>query len=489
METDQRRKDSVFSVVFPSSEPAPERAPAPPPARPAVLEEQAAAFDRKIEMLERNIVGRLEEKLSGMPPPPPSPAIPAVISKIAEMESRLKEFQEKFLLGASQMKNIEESKIGARREIEELLKAVREQQKYSELDRQMHAQLEKAWLRVEEMEKRMLDAYAAAANRPAPPPAPVAPVAPVVPAAAPVPVIPVERIVAEVLKAIDARLEERFGRVESMLKKADIRAEDAASASAGAGKRLTEISASVEAVRADFTGEIGQLRVETFAGKELVEDLLEGLKKELLVSVGEAAGEGNDALLRHMDAVAIDGRGRLDEIVKLFMGRLEETTARDRRLITQIALLEGSLKKENEKDMAARSAMAERLEKSLCAGIQDTLAAAGKENAHRLEEIRKICGLNSGNVAALGAVEMNLSELYGRLTGLLGGIRGIIKELESAHLESLLGVSGAILRRGLEAAREATAGVETEMTRLAGIKGEIAANIRTLTSGPGGEEK
>lgn len=489
METDKSRKDSVFSVVFPSSEPAPEHAPAPPPPpapRPAVSEEQTAALDRKIELLERNITAQLEKKLSNMPPPPPSPAIPAVISKMAEMESRLKEFQEKFLLGASQMKNIEESKISARREIEELLKAVREQQKYSELDRQMHAQLEKAWLRVEEMEKRMLDAYAAAANKPAPPPAPVAPVAP---AAVPAPAVPVEKIVGEVLKAIDARLDERFGRVESMLKKAAIKAEDAASASGGAGKRLTEIAASVEAVRADFAGEMRQLRVDMFAGKERVEDLLEGLKKEFLASVGEAAGEGNDALLRHMDAVAIDGRGRLDEIVKLFMVHLEEAAARDRRIITQVAMLEGNLKKENENNLATHSALTQRLEKNLSAGIQDALAAAGKENARRLEEIRKLCRLNSGNVAALGAVDKNLSELQGRLAGLLGGLRGIIKELEPAHLESLLGVSGAILRRGLGTVREMTAGIETEMTRLAGIKGEIAANIRTLTSGPGGEEK
>ena len=171
------------------------------------------------------------------------------------------------------------------------------------------------------------------------------------------------------------------------------------------------------------------------------------------------------------------------------MGHLEETAARDRRLITQIELLEGNLKKENEKSLATQSVMVEHLEKSFSAGIQDALAAAGKENAGRLEEIRKLCGLNSGNVAALGAVDKNLSELQGRLAGLLGGLRGIIKELEPAHLESLLGVSGAILRRGLETTREAAAGIETEMTRLAEIKGEIAANIRTLAAGPGREEK
>ncbi|OGR41176.1 MAG: hypothetical protein A2X35_07215 [Elusimicrobia bacterium GWA2_61_42] len=484
MEIDKNKKDSVFSVVFPSREPSPDHAPASPAPRPAVSEELVAALNRKIEMLERNIAAQLEKKPSDMPPPPPpSLAIPAVISKIAEMESRLKEFQEKFLLGASQLKNIEESKISARREIEELLKAVREQQKYSELDRQMHAQLEKAWLRVEEMEKRMLDAYAAAANRPSPSPTPP------VQAAAPVPSVPVERIVAEVLKAIDARLEERFGRVELMLKKSAVKTEDAAIASGDAGKRLAEISSSMEAVRADFAGELKQLRVEVFAGKERVEDLLEGLKKELLSSIGQAAGEGNDALLRHMDAVAIDGRGRLDEIVKMLMGHLEEAAARDRQIITQIALLEGNLKKENEKDLAAQSATAERLEKSLSAGIQDALAAAGKESACRLEEIRKSCGLNSGNVAALGAVEKNLMELQGQLSRLLGGLRGITRELEPVHLESLLGVSGAILRRGLETVRGMTAGIETEMTRLAGIKGEIAANIRTLSSGPGGEGK
>ncbi len=45
----------------------------------------------------------------------------------------------------------------ARKEMEDLLKAIREQQRSGELDRQMRQQLEKAHTRIEELEKKLLD--------------------------------------------------------------------------------------------------------------------------------------------------------------------------------------------------------------------------------------------------------------------------------------------------------------------------------------------
>ncbi|MDO8806606.1 MAG: hypothetical protein Q7R35_19510 [Elusimicrobiota bacterium] len=177
MET-PKNKNSVFAGLFPASEPAPAPAPAPQAPKPEASDEKMAALNKKIEQMERAMAEQAENKdpgqaaHSGLPSPhpvdpggtskalpPQFAAAPEFILKMTEMESRLKEFQEKFLFGASQMKNIEESKISARREIEDLLKAVREQQKYSEMDRQLHDQLEKSWKRVEDIEKKLMDFY------------------------------------------------------------------------------------------------------------------------------------------------------------------------------------------------------------------------------------------------------------------------------------------------------------------------------------------
>ncbi|MEK7720869.1 MAG: hypothetical protein AAB359_00605, partial [Elusimicrobiota bacterium] len=164
----EQKKSSIFASIIPA--PAPLPAPAPTP-RPAADSDSMAVLNQKMEALEKNIVSRLEEKiaeqLKAAPPAPPPSSVPveqpapqpggeALLSKISELERRLGDFSRQADLSASQLRNIEESKISARREIGELLKAVREQQKYTELDRQMHSQLEKSWTRVEELEQKLM---------------------------------------------------------------------------------------------------------------------------------------------------------------------------------------------------------------------------------------------------------------------------------------------------------------------------------------------
>lgn len=173
------KKSSIFSGLAPAPapapapRPAPAAAPAPRPApAPSISPEVITDLKQKIDLLEKNIVLQLEKKFGeqlkvqapAFSPPPPPPASPApettlLFRKIDEMERRLSDFSHSASISASQLKNIEESKISARREIEDLLKAVREQQKYSELDRQMHEQLERAWTRAEELEKKLMEFY------------------------------------------------------------------------------------------------------------------------------------------------------------------------------------------------------------------------------------------------------------------------------------------------------------------------------------------
>ncbi|OGR43247.1 MAG: hypothetical protein A2X35_07865 [Elusimicrobia bacterium GWA2_61_42] len=169
------KKDSIFASILPAPAPAPAPAPVPVP--------EITALKQKIDALEGNILAQLEKKLGAqlkpaaaqpaplaahslpsatqsLPAAAPGPAnSDALCRKIEDLERRLADFGLAASLSASQLKNIEESKISARREIEDLLKAVREQQKYSEMDRQMHDQLEKSWARAAELEKKLMEFY------------------------------------------------------------------------------------------------------------------------------------------------------------------------------------------------------------------------------------------------------------------------------------------------------------------------------------------
>ncbi len=478
MRNNEGKKDSVFSGIFPSNEPAPPPAPAPAAPKPAVSEEQVAALNRKIELMERNIVGQIEKKLteqvSSIPAAPQAQPDPAVLLKMAEMEGRLKEFQEKFLLGAAQIKNIEESKISARREIEELLKVVREQHKYSELDRQMHDQLEKAWSRVEEMEKRMMEVYSAAAKKP---PEPVAPA------------VSTEEIAAAVVKAVDAGLKERLAPLEAALKYAAAKIEAAPAAARGVEGRVAELSKAIDARLAGLAPEIKQLQIESFAGKERVEDILIEVKKDVVSSVRESFADGSGAFLRHVDAAAVDGRERLDSLARLLVSHIDELAARERDNTLKIDAFETRLQLENEKVLSAVSNMRYGLGKSLEAHIDAVAAKAAAENVRQLEKIKETYGLSASYAPAIAAVAGNISSIEERLNGVMAGLKVFVKALEPVDLEALLGVSGALIRRSYDSAAELAAGLEKERVLLARTRGEIEASLKSLALKPGGEAK
>ena len=462
MET-QKNKNSVFAGIFSSGEPAPQPAHVTQAPIPVVSDEQVAALNKKIEAMERNIVGQLGKKLSEQvpppPPPPPSVLAPAVLLKMTEMENRLKDFQERFFLGAAQTKNMEESKIGARREIADLLKVVREQQKYSELDRQMHDQLEKAWSRVEEMEKRMMEVYTAAAKKPAEPSAPAA--------------SPAE-ISAAVLKAVGSGLEARLAPLEAALKSAAAKADAAAAA---VDVRLAGLSPVIEKLHAD-----------SFSGERL-EYMTAEIKKGVLSSVRNAFSDSSGDFLRHVDAAVIDGRERLDALGKLFVGHLDELARRGGDNALKIDALESCVRAENEKVLSGVLSAQHGLEEALRAHMNEATARIAAENAWQLERIKEAYGLSASNTAAIAAVAGNISKVESNLGGVLVGLKLFTKSLETINLEALLGVSGALIRSRFKAVGELVAGLERETVLLARAKGEIEANLKSLALKPGREEK
>lgn len=154
------KKDSIFARLNPP--PPPQAQPRPAEPRPDAAELEAAALKRKMDSMEKNLAAQLEKKITDLLTAAPAARRPdadsaALAARIAELDKRLEEFARTAVTSAVQLKNIEESKISARREIEDLLKVVREQQKYTEMDREMHDQLAKSWVRAEELEKKLMD--------------------------------------------------------------------------------------------------------------------------------------------------------------------------------------------------------------------------------------------------------------------------------------------------------------------------------------------
>lgn len=395
-------------------------------------EDQVAALNRKIEQMGEAIIGQLEKKLAGKA----QPAEPAqdetraaMLSKIGEMERTIKDFQEKSLAGTSQIKNMEESKIGAHREIEDLLKAVKEQQKYSELDRQMHTQLEKAWGRVEDMEKRLLDFFGTVSNR-----APQGASA--------------EDLVPQLRKIVEAGLDERLRPVESALRESAAKSEAAAGASSGAEARVREISAGAEArireisagaearaleisasvgERLDvLTAEVRRLQAEAAAGKELMAGLIAEVKKELLTSARENFAAGNDALARQQDAL---------------------------------------------------SALRDGLEKTLRAGLEAAAADVRAENGRQLERIRDLYGLSASSQAAMASVSGTAGAVEASLSGVVAALRNFLKGWESSNMGSMIGVSGDMIRKNFKAAGEFVGELEKESLAIVRARGEMDANI------------
>ncbi len=103
------------------------------------------------------------------PPPPPSQdreMIDYLKTKMTEMESKLRESQEKGLAFAYELKGREEARKESRREMEEFLAAVKRQQAESETERSRGLELEKARARIEALELKIMEF---SASRPEPP--------------------------------------------------------------------------------------------------------------------------------------------------------------------------------------------------------------------------------------------------------------------------------------------------------------------------------
>ncbi len=176
------KADSIFlSIAPPSPEPRSEPRPA---AAPAVAPEQLTALKARLELLEKNIAALIEQK----------PAAPAALeTRLDSLERNLTALVEKKLSGieasvggaaekrtdellagfaglaerldgfrtqgAAQAGELEKYGAAVKNAASELLKALADRQKSSELDQRLHSQLEKSWTHAEALEKKLGEAF------------------------------------------------------------------------------------------------------------------------------------------------------------------------------------------------------------------------------------------------------------------------------------------------------------------------------------------
>lgn len=487
MEDKPQKPPSIFASISPAPAPA-----APPPAsRPAVSEDTVNLLRQKIDALEKNIISQLDKRLSeqakaaaaqpapaNATPPPPPPRQQAVeaafLQKMGELERRMEEFGRMTMLSASQMKNIEESKISARREIEDLLKAVREQQKYSELDRQMHDQLEKSWARVEELEKKLMGFYASLLDSRRVGQEEESRLSAGLAcrlSAMETRLAGQEQVLAGLVPALDKTLAERLGALESRRPSGADAVEEL--------KRAVAEEFARQAVRGDEF-----LRAQAQAQRAVFEEFF----RERLNGLSDALSSGLAAIGRE----SADLRSGIRNTMEGELASLREEFARQaRELGSQIDSFRGTaeanrLRAEGVENSLAGSAreISSSLERALKASEESSRTLAGEfvsrlEASHKrqLEELNARYADAFRGYAVLERARLLSASALCRLEEIEAGLSAVLGSVDEARLPLVPGVSGIVLRRALDGLRGALAGLRADAAPLRALREYAAGRI------------
>lgn len=475
----KQNENSLFAGIMPKQEPprqaeAPRPVPAAPPPAP---QETLGAVKKLMGDFEKSLLDRLDKKLAEPPQAAAQEAPPVsslLLKKIEELESRLKSYQERNVIPAAQLKAAEEARISGRREIEELLKAVREQQKFSELDRQMHEQLQKSWSRAEELERKLLEIYEVSA-RPAaaPPPSPVVPQAPAPP---PPPALDAEALKELVASTVLGRLERRLAGLEERL----MTASSAADSAFMRGEKKGRDSA--EDLKSEFKGFLSELRGELergfVSGAAELRIAADGVSGNVRESVAEALREEARLGVEHMQSVLSRLREREDALVRRVVERLDLFAVKGEEhsvAISETCAAAARNRTAIERElMSLRSVVKEETEL-----IRKSVTAELAANSARVvEETRRALVDASLRLEKAGGAASALARARVGLETVCGAISAAAVELDKLNLESLLGVSGVILRRNVRALRDALDKIGPECESLSAAERELSGAVR-----------
>jgi hypothetical protein len=456
---DMEKKDSIFSGLTPVPAPPPVTAP-----RPAVSDQEMSALKQKIEALER--------QAKTTPPPPPQPAAPRppdsgqfVLARLNDLEKKLEEFSRGVMMSSTHMKNIEESRNSARRETEELLKAVREQQKYSEMDRQMHDQVEKAWGRVEDLEKKLMDFYTSAMNRP------------------PEESRAVQTAVlsAEIEKILESKLQKLVMELELKFKSLSEKVDDTSPALARKSEeKISALVADLDVRLAAFEGEFRKLHLNISSSEDAIQSLYSEIRNEMLSALKNSMKEESAAARKYIDGFVVDTEARIDAMSKLVIGHMDELMVQTRLEGAKLEKIGAASEINVEKSRAALSAFREELEGAFRKHTADIGERIRAENVKNAGELMEFSRLSASSLAGAAAVTESMEELSGKISRLKDALTVFVDGMKDVRMESLLGVSGALVRKNLEGIRDVLSGMDQDLAVFDRIKGGITDHLKEL---------
>ncbi len=459
------KKDSIFSSLAPASPAAPF-----PAGKPAVSDQEVSALKHKIEAMEKNIVSELEKRISetrSAPPPPLPPNMNPqfLLAKIAELDKKLEAFTTNAMMSSAQLRNVEESRVSAHREIEGLLKVVREQQKYSEMDRQMHDQLEKSWHRVEDLEKRLMDFYSSTMHKSAEEGRLTPPL-----------------LAGDVEKIVDARFQKFLADVDlrfrAVTEKLDVQSpvlmrktEDRISATASdLDDRLTA-----------FEIEFRKLYLTISSSEESIRALYAGIKSEMLATLKDSLREEHAAITSHIDSFILDIEERMDSMSKLVLSHADQLVVQADQAETQLKKMEAEAGITAQKARSDLAALGIRIEEIFSKSVAETGARIQAESAKNADRIMEFSRLSAYSLSGTASLAGTLSELSGRLETLRDRTQAFTNGFKNVKLEALLGVSGALARKNFEGLQLSLEEMTKELAFFEAQKTEIIGNLKAMT--------
>jgi len=454
---------SVFAGILPQEAPAQPAAQVPQEVRRGPSADEAiSAVKTKIDAMEKTILAQIERKMEEKaaqaavqpPPPPPSPVPALMLKKIEDLENRLKDYQERSVVSAGQLKSIEESKIGARREIEDLLKAVREQQKFSELDRQMHEQLQKSWTRVEDLEKKLMDIFTTTSKPAAqevvqPDPAAVA------------------KVVADAVSPLAALASSVERRLAVLSAKVEAEISDHAQARRAPDRFEEKFFAFKEEMRETFAA----------AASGLKEDRA-GLLEEVSGLIRTALRDESSLVEKYSGEMLALSRDRQDALAKNVSTQMDALVMRSDEESRRVSALSDALDRRAAQEQERAQTLAAELAKTIAAFGADVSAKIADSQKEQTEKLKAVCGLAGSSLGGLEAARSSVSRLQGRLAELEKAVGDIVKGMDAVNLEGLLGVSGVMVRKNYEALTLALGKFSEEEVFLREAQAKLAAVLK-----------
>ncbi|MDD2804957.1 MAG: hypothetical protein PHV33_05340 [Elusimicrobiales bacterium] len=414
MDSPKNKKDSLFSVVFPQQEPSP----AAPPQRPAILAEHVTALEKKIEVMSRDILVEIEKRMANNPQAQ-LPAIAELSAKLAEIEKRIRELQEKPPDKVSLSNEVEARQNKLYHGIEEFLKYTEEQRQNPERDRQVAAKLDEVCARIDGLERRMMKTPPFVSGKR------------IIPESQQ---LNTDEVSAAISKSVENKLDAKIAKFEALLK---IPQSNLSGGSDGEQRLFARIDGLFELMDSLSSEVVKQGR-----NPGISKETIDVINAKILAAVSEAVAaagsnlKGNSAAVNAMSGKVLAHIDSLSSAQAVLTGKIAE-------LVVAISVVGEPQRREI---MALRDGIAQTVRESVVVAA----AQLREENFSHFKKVRETLALSATGLAAVSSAANELSRLEGSVLALKNGVRKVLSELLSMDFGGVLGVSRPIIQKNLD---------------------------------------